>query len=57
MGFSDGTLRLFDPRDGSIIYEWKAHSTEITALDFTQDMKHLATASRDGTIRIWGIWP
>lgn len=57
IGFSDGTLRLFDTRVGSMIHEWKAHAEEMTALAFTQDMKYLASASSDGTIRIWGIWP
>jgi WD40 repeat protein len=57
MGFFDGTLRIFDTRDESLIYEWKGHHTYITSLAFSPDMRYFASASMDGNIRIWGIWP
>jgi WD40 repeat protein len=56
IGFRNGILRLFNTRDGSIVNEWNGAGKDITTLAFSQYMKYMASASTDGTIRIWGIW-
>ncbi len=57
LGYIDGTIRLFNAQNGSILHEWKANNDRMSALTFSSDMKYLASASMDGTIRIWGILP
>ena len=57
MGFSNGIVRFYDTRNDSLIVEWKANNDEISGLSFSPDMTYLASASVNGTVRIWGIWP
>jgi WD40 repeat protein len=50
-------LSLINLIDGSLVHSWEAHLGEITALDFSSDGRLLASASRDGYIKVWGVLP
>ena len=51
----DGTILLFNPQDGSILYSWMAHQDNIEGLAFSSDGRLLASSSKDGLVMIWGI--
>jgi len=53
----DGTILLFNLQDGSILYSWLAHQDSIEGLAFSSDGKLLASSSKDGLVKIWGIVP
>ena len=53
----DGTILLFNLQDGSILHSWLAHQDNIEGLAFSGDGKLLASSSKDGLMRIWGIVP
>ena len=53
----DGTILLFNLQDGSILYSWLAHQDNIEGLAFSGDGKLLASSSKDGLVKIWGIVP
>jgi WD40 repeat protein len=55
LAFSDGRISVYN-LEGEQLHTWQAHQGE-TALAFSQDGKLLATNSRDGLIKIWGISP
>ncbi|MFY9309277.1 MAG: hypothetical protein WAQ28_09555 [Bacteroidia bacterium] len=54
VGFSDGTLKLFDLNNNTIKpLEFKAHSTAIELITFNKDYSLLATAGADKTIKLY----
>lgn len=53
LAFSDGRIGVYN-LEGKLIHSWQAHQGEI-ALVFSQDGRSLATNSRDGLIKIWGV--
>lgn len=52
-GTSDGIIRLWDLRGGTIIRELKGHKDLITSIKF--DKFNIISSSLDGSIRIWDI--
>jgi WD40 repeat protein len=55
VGSYEGTLALVDAITGQILWEIYSLRGEITDLKFSSNGDFLVTASRDGTIRVWGI--
>jgi WD40 repeat protein len=53
-GLKDGRIRLWDPQSGLLLRTAKRHSSDVSALDFSDDGK-LASSSIDGTIKIWDL--
>jgi WD40 repeat protein len=52
-GAADGIVRLRTGAGTPI--EFKAHQTQVANLDFRENGSQLATASADGTVRIWAV--
>jgi WD40 repeat protein len=55
MTFSQGddSPRVWSVRDGTLLAELKGHSGYITDVAFSSDAQTSATASKDGTVRLW----
>ncbi len=56
-GGSDGSLQLWDARDGTRIVTFRRHRDWIGALQFAPDDRALYTGSADGDVRIWDTTP
>lgn len=57
IGFSSGDIFLIDVTTGSVVHQWKAHQESLEQLSFSSDGKLLASVSKDGLAKVWGIWP
>ena len=54
-GSDEGVVRLFSVPQGETATEVKAHVNRITSLDFSSDGTILASAGKDGALRIWRV--
>jgi WD40 repeat protein len=60
-GCADGTVRLYEAGPAGTLPDWAeapalaGHAHGITAMSFDVSGRYLATASRDGTARIWDL--
>jgi WD40 repeat protein len=52
---SDELVRLSDPKDGSLVHTLRGHTGDVFALAFAPTGDQLATASADGTVRIFSL--
>ncbi len=50
-----GRIRLFNPRSGEVIADWRAHLGTIYGLAFSGDDELLLSNSNDGMIRAWDV--
>mmetsp|Transcript_8196 Transcript_8196/g.30242 ORF Transcript_8196/g.30242 Transcript_8196/m.30242 type:complete len:497 (+) Transcript_8196:168-1658(+) len=57
IGSWSGILRLFDRKHLSLLAVLKYHTQSVTALEFQPGSSLLASASRDGTIALWPLYP
>ncbi len=57
VGFADGILHLYSLTDSSLLWEQKAHESDIQRLDFNADGSLLASAGLDSTAKLWQIKP
>jgi WD40 repeat protein len=53
--WQQGILLLCDTRTGATRWELTNHTATVTGLVFTPDGQRLASASEDGTIRVWNL--
>ena len=49
----DGVLRLLRIGDGTELNTFEGHGQTVFSVDFDRDGKRLASAGRDGTVRVW----
>jgi len=54
-GYGNGAISLCDSRTGKALAQLTNHTTDVHALVFTPDGGQLASASGDGTIRVWNV--
>ncbi len=54
-GANDGTIRLWNPNDGSLLNIMDAHRMPVSDLAFSADSRQLISASHDGTIYTWRL--
>ncbi|MCP4700906.1 MAG: PQQ-binding-like beta-propeller repeat protein, partial [Gammaproteobacteria bacterium] len=57
VGFADGMLRLYFLPSADLLWEQKAHESDIQRLDFNADGSLLASAGLDYKAKLWQIEP
>ncbi|MEM9657380.1 MAG: hypothetical protein AAF961_03375, partial [Planctomycetota bacterium] len=58
VGSSAGGIYLFKTAragDAPMLRQFRGHTAEITSLAVSRDLRYLASASRDGTVRFWPL--
>ncbi len=55
VGFSDGIIEIFRASDGKLLQTLNGHTLMVMGVTFSPNGQILASASLDGTIRLWGI--
>src|SRR5262249_43821710 len=53
-GFQDRSVRVFDVRSGSRLWQRREHSDFVRALAWSPDGATLASGAHDRTVRFWG---
>lgn len=54
-GSWDKTIRLWNPRTGSVLHVLRAHTGWVQAVSFSADSLRLASVCEDDTVRIWDV--
>ncbi len=54
-GAADGTVRLWNSRNGKLVRTLRGHHEEVLSVAFSPDGKELLSGSRDGDARIWNL--
>jgi WD40 repeat protein len=52
-GSNDGTIRVWDPDDGTELGRLEGHTGEVLSVGWSPDGTRLVSGSADGTIRVW----
>jgi WD40 repeat protein len=52
-GAEDGTVEVWDPADGKILWTRRAHEGKVTGLAFSRDDQLLASGGDDRTVILW----
>jgi WD40 repeat protein len=53
---SFGQVRIWDARTGELLRELSGHTDQVAGMAFSPDGNLLASASLDGSIRLWNAW-
>jgi WD40 repeat protein len=52
-GYFDNVVRVWDIESGKMLYSYQGHTGGVTCVTYFPDGKRIASASADGTARIW----
>jgi len=55
--YQDFAIRLWDVENGALLRTLEGHTRGVNALEFSPNGQLLASATYDGTLRLWGIRP
>lgn len=55
VGLSDGSARVVDALNGSLLFDLQGHVDQVLRVAFSLDGRQIATASADGTALVWNI--
>ncbi|KAK4629458.1 hypothetical protein CLAFUW4_08391 [Fulvia fulva] len=55
VGYTDGSIRIWDALSGQVVVSFNGHRSAITQLQFDQEGSRLASGSRDTDIIIWNL--
>ncbi|KAK9365942.1 WD40-repeat-containing domain protein [Lipomyces kononenkoae] len=55
VGYSDGSIRVWDAKTGTSIVSFNGHKTAISALKFDASGTRLASGSRDSNVVVWDL--
>jgi len=55
IGYTDGSIRLWNSSSASVITTFNGHKKAITALAFDENGTHLASGSQDTDLILWDI--
>lgn len=55
--YQDFAIRLWDVESGALLRILDGHTHGVDALEFSPNGQMLASATYDGTLRLWGIRP
>lgn len=55
--FSSSAVRIWGIATGQLLRELEGHQGGVTRLLFSPNGNYLVSASYDGMLRLWGIWP
>ena len=53
LAISDGDVQARDASTGNLAYFYQGHSAQVNDIEWTQDGRHIVTASQDRTVQIW----
>lgn len=53
VGCKNGSIKYFDPCTGGLLAVWVGHSDAVLSIALSHSGKFFASASRDGTVRLW----
>ena len=52
-GNHDGSVQVWDPRDGTELFAFRGHSTAVGRVAVSPDHRWIASGSNDATVKIW----
>jgi len=55
VGYEDGSIRIWNVEDGSLLQILTGHTGAVSSLSFSPDSKWLVSGSKDGTLRLWRL--
>jgi WD40 repeat protein len=50
---TDGVVRVWDAESGKELRKYEGHTDRVYSVAFFPDGQRIASASKDGTVRIW----